>query len=210
MLLQTFFRNGKNDRNLPSLENVTITVPESAAGDNGTKKTNVGPVVGGVVGGVGGFLILLGFGVFFWRRHKKSARYGEKGILELGEGDRVTAPVPYTYSGADLPLYPPASQTDLRKMASGKERQPETIAPHPAASSSALNGLQSSCEPPSAPMTSSGGDASGGGDVPRPLLPAEVHGLRTEVENLRRVMQSLQTGRSEPPPGYNEDSYIAR
>jgi hypothetical protein len=38
-----------------------------------------------------------------------------------------------------------------------------------------------------------------------PVSPAEVIGLRQEVENLRRVMQSFQTEGVEPPPTYHED-----
>ena len=35
---------------------------------------------------------------------------------------------------------------------------------------------------------------------------SDVQGLRTEVENLRRVMQTLNEARYEPPPGYEPET----
>lgn len=197
------------------------------ASTNNAKKTNVGPIVGGVVGGVGGFLIFLGLGIFFWRRHKQTEHFdGEKGILGFGASDQTTTPIPYNYARRELPPLPPqettplattspsVSQADLyTNMASSKAREAAIAAAQvmghrpaqPSSSFTALSDPPSSREPPSAPASSSGGGSAA------QLSPSEVQGLRNEVENLRRVMEQFQDGRLvEPPPEYVEGSQVPR
>ncbi|KAI0072439.1 hypothetical protein K474DRAFT_1667817 [Panus rudis PR-1116 ss-1] len=181
-----------------SLPAKAFTVPPVIV-PSGSKSSNIGPIVGGVVGGVV-FLALIVGGVLLWLRRRRRQQYWHT-EKNLGLEALPTQPpvVPYT----DLTLVSAGSGESSsalvppgRAPPSGKAREamgyngptPERTPPQsvPSAYSSVPSSSQ---EPP----TSAGSTR---------ISQSEVQGLRMEVENLRRVMQEIQADRMEAPPSY--------
>ncbi|EMD37588.1 hypothetical protein CERSUDRAFT_114227 [Gelatoporia subvermispora B] len=185
-------------------QTIVVTTPSSTSITEATKSANVGAIVGGVVGGVAviGFAVI---GILLWRRRlRQMSDEGEKADHSVGSPEPfpystmaslppsssqpVDIPGPSTHEnpayGQAVSIAPTSKMRELMLNHSEAQRRPNPT------SSAASGSTQpaSSREPPS---SNSGG-----------LSPSEVSELRTEVENLRRVMQEIQADRMEPPPGY--------
>ncbi len=192
-------------------------VPASADNDNSApkKKTNVGAIVGGVIAGIVGLGIIIFLAIFFWRRSREEPGDTiEKAVIE--PADTVPAAFPYQSTPYEPPTEAfqpmrnaqmPVESGDIdlspvRSYPSSKARLaalPSTPRRTPPASSSAYSTSDqtaSSREPPSRATSSRSRTTAS------PISPQEVQGLRVEVENLRRVMQSFQNDRLDPPPEY--------
>ena len=193
------------------MANVSIVAP---AGPTPPKsKSNVGAIVGGIIGGLAGLGLLVILGLYLRRRSRAEDDIAEK--AEVDPAQTTFRPVPYEYT----PYQPPSNgvqevpATDV----SSEPNQPSQPAPSkareaafpatpvrrtPPTSTSGFtttSGAASSIEPPSTAPTSSRSGTS-------PISPQDVQGLRAEVENLRRVMQSFQNDRLDPPPLYEGSS----
>ncbi len=206
-----------------SIANVTIQVPlngssgspsSSSGTPSGTpsslpantpkKSSNAGAIAGGVVGGLGG-AALLALAAFLYRRR----RHPRAVSPETGPVDLITQPVPFPY---DPPSRPPAMSeaaplhgygvglgvpVSKAQEAAGAARPPQSTPSTSAYSSS--SGAGSSRHLPVGAVVSPTSSADTG------LSHTDVQGLRTEVENLRRVMQTLHEASFEPPPGYEPE-----
>ena len=181
-----------------------------------TKKSVVGPAVGGVIGG----LALLGvvvLGAFFWKRRIKH-QFPSHDKVEM-QGDVLERPmtVPYNYNPYEQQQGPesaplrqvqpsqssvvlPTVATQGGVLASSKAREAagylshRTLPSTVSSSGPSSSGPASSREPPT--------EASG--PTVAHISPTEVQGLRAEVENLRRAMEEIQAERMEAPPGYHD------
>lgn len=204
-----------------SIPNVTIAdvsspvqsrnVPSSGSGGSqDAKHSNLGAIIGGVVGGIGGFIILSVVVVFFWRRRSPAVEDdGEK--IHLNTYSVTAKPVPYHYLPEEPQLSQPISNAIAQPAAlpAGAGIIPSTkefdaAGDHNAQPSQGVSSsyTTSSRYPPSSPGSS--------------MLPPEVNGLRHEVENLRTVLEAIQAERiatlpmpyvSElPPPSYRADT----
>ncbi len=182
------------------------------------KKSIVGPVVGGIIGGLALISIVV-LGAFLWRR--RAARQFSPTKASTYDAGIEPEAVPYDYNpyaGAsqnpllnsltqpqpqfsESPSAPPVTLGVSGIISSSKAREaagylthatpPSTVASGPSSST----GPASSREPPTEFSTPSVGPN---------VSPLDVAGLRVEVENLRRVMQEMQIGQLEAPPGYND------
>lgn len=183
-----------------SIGNKTINIPpQESASQTGKKSSNVGPIVGGVIGGVGGFILLILLGIYAWRK------------LRSGRGsssDRGATPEPYPYKVEKTPhsgnfivpiqddttQYLPQPVTsrrskarDLGHVVSQPIRPTTAVPPSNTTSSSgptSSSDLQSHQEAPASPSTQ------------------EIQNLRRDMENLRQAMQSLHMGDMVAPPTY--------
>lgn len=215
-----------------SMTNVTIVAPPLAStvtgsspassssppspGDTSkTKSSHVGAIVGGIVGGLVGLALLALAGLWYWRKRRLERRIDspEKAPVNLLRVD--PEPFPYAHPAADAPS-PGLEQRDAPRYApqplvlpSSKEREymygrmGATAHPgHGAPSSSAYTSNTASTTPGSSrnpPTDASDGPSQRSGT----MSPTDVEGLRSEVQNLRLVMQAaLQPRAYEPPPIY--------
>ncbi|KAI0341899.1 hypothetical protein BDW22DRAFT_1484797 [Trametopsis cervina] len=203
-----------------TIPNVTITTSPgpsatSSPAQTQTKKPNVGAIVGGVIAGIVGLGLILFLIFFFWRRSR--AAQGDHVENAIKPQDLTPQPFPYRTAAYEPPVGA-AIQPDERPSPSNsrtresglptspypslKAREAAGSRHTPAASSGYTSSTapNSSTNPPTSPPSShSRGETS----VSSPISPREVIGLRVEVENLRRVMQSFQNDRLDPPPGYD-------
>ncbi|RPD54725.1 hypothetical protein L226DRAFT_560384 [Lentinus tigrinus ALCF2SS1-7] len=194
-------------------------VPIGNNGSNGSNgRTNVGAIVGGVVGGAAFLGILAGVGIFFWRRRRQQASASNYHYKE----DLLEHPHPYQYEAAYEQEYQPNRYTDTNTgRADAATRTSPTDAPYtspyPVSSKAreraremeqrypqSPSGTTNPTTPvaPSSEMISSGSEASSGGLDANTVSTTDLLGLRTEVENLRRVMQGIREERLDPPPLY--------
>ena len=178
----------------------------------------MGPIVGGVVGGAGGLVLVLVIGFFLWRK------VGHPDDEKHATGDDTyyrTQPIPYDYA-PERPLprnasantsarsdpRPPfigyAMQTTKSLKAMQEQQQQTLTSTHGASSSETLIS--------SGRTASVGEPASAGSGMPTADAPlrdavssSDVHGLRREVEELRREMRNLRASSMEPPPTYHEE-----
>lgn len=203
-----------------NVTSTTIAIPSSSpdGSSNGQavkKSSNIGPIVGGVVGGLG-FLLMVGLAVWFWRRRSRTAYDGAE-IEHRGVG----ATTPYQLPSGRYETYipeQPMSQTISTPRLDSNGRPSMTTGETLSLGSKAreaMQGNQSLSGPPasssipsrsaySSPPASSQSPPS---DVVSPvtqLSATDVAGLRQEVEQLRRVMQEIQLTTNEAPPSYNE------
>ncbi|KAI0088041.1 hypothetical protein BDY19DRAFT_1057674 [Irpex rosettiformis] len=205
-----------------TIPKANIIVPATSgksASSPSEKKTNVGAIVGGVIAGIVGLGILIFLVIFFWRRSREEQGDTiEKAIIQPGD----TVPEVFPYNSvtpheqlpqASQPTFSTQSPADSNELGStpvgmfpsSKARSralPPTPRSTPPMSSSAYSTSDqtaSSREPPSR-ATSSRSRAP-----TSPISSHEVQGLRVEVENLRRVMQSFQNDRFDPPPEYGHE-----
>lgn len=200
-----------------SMPNVTITVPSGNSGVNGMgtsknkKKTDVGPIVGGVIGSLGGAVLFTLVGLFFWRRARHTKADSERPAPTLIQraftqhNRPITFAVPYEYPAAGAAPsthVPPSTSTStsapqLSEKARREARQ----------YGQSVQKLPSSNEDPRLTVVSSDVEGttstSPTGALMSPVSPAEVRDLRTEVENLRRVVQNIQVDAAPPPTYYS-------
>jgi len=151
----------------------------------------IGVIIGGVLGGVAA-LVLISLSVcFLWRRKRKVSGRGEFDELrETSEGLLPMEPFQYRIPQDSLsrigPVDPQNTQENavLPSKLSRLERRTHEVSPLPP-------GLASTAPASSREPSSTAGE----------LLHPDITGLRTEMENLRRVVQELQF---EPlPPSYS-------
>lgn len=196
------------------VKNTTIsTTPLSTA--SGSSKTNVGAVVGGVVGGVGAAALILAAAFFWWRRRKAKSQevvYEKAAPVETVES-RIVSPEPYPYNLAanmSTPSAEPTTDTAIEQpppipLMSMKLREHlRQLQPvGPASSSSSSSGARSHTQ-------TSGSGSRYSVDPPTtigtsPSARSEIHGLRAEVENLRRYMEEMHAQHLDAPPSYVEE-----
>lgn len=180
-----------------SISNQTIKIPPPVSNAITTgKPVAIGAIVGGVVGGVGGLALILLAVLFIWRWKRQTRERTTKEDHDdiLGNLER---PEPFPYENSPfLPLQDvgsnsaSAQQTQPLSPKSTEHLQSQEQATLPFAPSSTASAKTVST--PSVGTQSTAGLMS----------PADIIGLRTEVENLRRVMQVLHAERLEPPPEY--------
>lgn len=197
------------------VKNQTILASGGTAHGNTSSKTNVGAIVGGVVGGVGGAALIVAAAFFWWRRRRARTSevvYEKASVQE----SRIISPEAFPYnSTANEPAAPtttdqtqsadtseqqqppavPLMSTKLREHL--RQLQPQTPSGTGSASTSSgaqtqTSGSRYSVDPPTTVGTS-------------PSARSELHGLRTEVENLRRYMEELHAHPMEAPPSYAEE-----
>ncbi len=202
---------------IDSIANKPVLVPPPPdPRAHSTKKNVVGPVVGGVIGGLA-LITAITLGAFLWRRRSRNYLPTKAGIQKSGIDPEA---VPYDYnpsagtgiyqnphggtqtprSSSSLPVAFIQSgvilSTKAREAARNRTRQtpPDTLISVPSTSTA----LATSREPPTDPEPS-----TPIGAAPR-MSSLDVVGLRIEVENLRRAMQDIQIDRLEAPPGYQD------
>jgi len=169
------------------------TVP-GATGTGTSRLVNVGAIAGGVIGGIAalGFAFLAMF--LFWRRKRQStARDQRLDADKMPTYGVEPAPFPYPYeTSPSLPaqsIGTSSASTQQPLIMSSKLREylrsQERAAPAP--ESHEIMG-------PASDRESSSNTGS--------LSPNEIVGLRTEMENLRRVVQELHSERLQAPPEY--------
>jgi len=186
-----------------SISNRTIQIPPPSSATTTKSRVAVGAIVGGVVGGVA-CLALIVLAALFYRRRKRQALASSEKEDILGEY-QPPDPFPYESSpfsstpnipniGVDQnsPHTPLVMSTKLREHMHAQEQATGYRAP-PSESSSSSSSAYASTAPSSSRNPPSTVDT---------LSPQEIIGLRTEVENLRRVMQELHADRMEAPPEY--------
>ncbi|OCH91423.1 hypothetical protein OBBRIDRAFT_524174 [Obba rivulosa] len=205
-----------------NVPNTTIAVPSSTTSGTNTsspastipakKKTSIGAIIGGVVGGLCVIGVAVAAALMWMHRSRKLTRTHEKAQDILAE------PEPFIYN--TVPQFPSSYSIDnLQSVSvpSGPAQVVEASAfhsmhlpskvqerivynpstRHPTPAASAISGASRS------PVTSNGGSgyansAGPGGSIST----TDVQELRTQVENLQRVVQGIQLDNMEPPPVY--------
>lgn len=173
------------------------------------QKVNFGLIVGVVVG-----ILILGILCILLRRHKRTQQYNDKeSVLGIGRSIIETIPIPYIYSPQGPYLLPLGPQTSLRGTLPSDKARAAVVAAQSTEQGIATSSQPASVENPSSsrelPLASVLGGGVGG-DIPNPLSTSEVEGLRSQVENLRHMVQLFEEDRLEPPPQYIEGSQRAR
>lgn len=178
-----------------------IAVPQET---HHSTKQNVGPIVGGTVGGLlGACLIVVGFVVVYRksRARREAQLEAEEKYLEA-QIARLPPPEPYNV------WQPPSRSSAIRNSSTenlveatqmSKEQEHQYGQLVGASSSSMSRSLSTG-------TLSSAGSSSGLLRQSNPFMIGEVVELRTQVEQLREVMQAIQTERTEPPPLYTDTS----
>ncbi len=143
----------------------------------------------------------------FWRR-SRSPKYDSPEKAEVPR-DETPRPFPFAYPSpqgtAEQTASLPVSQMQavpVTSIVSAKMRE-YTRHANQYSQSTPSSAYTSSTDPSSSrvpPTVVSDSSQTGSGSSP--LSPQDVQGLRSEVENLRRVMESIQNERLEPPPSY--------
>lgn len=164
------------------------------------KSSNAGAIAGGVVGGVAA-AALLGLIGFIYRRKRLQRR----SVLVDGFSGRdlMPPPNPYVYERTFSPNHPSTTMTEgplgkfnLISHKSREAMQDASLRPAPVSSVSG-----SSSGTTSSPDLSY--DAASGTSPAEGVL--AVQGLRSEIQNLRRIVQTLNEARYEPPPEYHSE-----
>lgn len=189
-----------------SLKSQEITVPSSNSTLQPKKKSVVGPVVGGVIGGLA--IMICVVGAFLWRR-RATRPSSMQNKTDKVENEPMT--VPYDYnpftemsqnpmpSQSSLPL--PAVPNQSGVILSVKAREAAGYLNHRTPPSTLDSDPTSTSAEFRRPAPASGRAPSS--ETPR-VSTSDVSGLRHEVENLRQAMQELQAERLGAPPGYHD------
>jgi len=191
----------------------TIVVPPEPVSSQ--KTSIVGPVVGGVVGGLGLIAIIVLAFVFWRRRQRRKFAFG--GRMDMDEMATSSPPV------AGVTIYSlDAHRDSLQRLNPEGRESRDIITPGVTTttdtriSKAREAALDRYPQPPIPVSTTSATDFSGSGSGSSPpassreppttiVSPTEVQGLRVEVENLRRAMQEIQADRIDlPPPSYTQ------
>ena len=193
-----------------SVPNQTISV-KSPIGSDGTgssgSKSNAGAIAGGVIGGLAIVGIVVGIFVVLRRKHRQ--RYEETEKAEV-----VRQPPPHP----TITPYHQVSTTgsiDMTPLSTGISSDPfDSMGTIPSSKARALMNRVRYDVPSESVATSSSDFSSQTGlmagrdplspGVAQSVSSTEVMVLRTEVENLRRVVQDIRAERLEPPPEYAE------
>lgn len=165
------------------------------------KSRHAGAVIAGVIGGLVAAAVLGFCGLILLRKRRRR-------IARAETAEFVTEPVPFP-SGTTL------FETSFRGPSAGQKTQSGYRSSEGASGKAREAALVSQSAPQTSASASAGnladrentGRSNGAGAIPpgAPLSETEVRGLRTEVENLRRVMQTMQEVRYGPPPGYQSE-----
>ncbi|KAF7794744.1 hypothetical protein EIP86_005882 [Pleurotus ostreatoroseus] len=189
------------------IQNVTITVSAGLSSGSGIapndlpanpkKSSHTGAIVGGVIGGLAGAALL---GLVVWLYMRRRYRRPQM-VPEAGNVDLLPRAAPFT---DESPLGPALmTETPLRHFdfVSAKKREATDVPP---LNTSVSSPSESSGEilSPVPPITGTGAPISWAASSDTPVSHSDVQGLRTEMENLRRAVQTLHETRFEPPPGY--------
>lgn len=167
--------------------------PGSDSSNGGSGHTHVAAIAGGVVGGVVGLLVLVGAALWFVRRRKTRK---PASLLDM-TGTR-TEPTPFE-GPSETVVSPQSTQSPAAYLPEKRRREMEQRESAPllntAPSSTTSSGTTSV---PPGPSTSSSTSYQSRQD--------ELVGLRTEIEDLRRIMLGVHMERpegSEAPPEYS-------
>lgn len=188
---------------------LSVSVPPSTSSppllSTPKKASNVGPIVGGVIGGIIGLGLVIFLTVFLWRcAHAERRSNIEKAYIKPAE----FAPTALLYD--NRPECPTRGGNEVGRLSRVRyippSKESRTITPAttenatPITSATALSNSSASASSgqPTSTVSSSRGDAN----AANPISSDEVHGLRVEVENLRRVMQVFRQNALDPPPQY--------
>ncbi|KAH9951526.1 hypothetical protein B0H21DRAFT_684389, partial [Amylocystis lapponica] len=193
-----------------NIANTTIVVPPSSSSSPTSPaspvalatKSHAGAIAGGVVGGVAS-LGIIAFVVFLF--HRRRSHESPATIEKFLDTNARHEPLPYEITpfaqdSVTVPLSVGEQTAPPTNAASEKVREyfeSRAIAPPIEASTSTPTPSAFSVSAPTAPSD----NPSSGSSAPL-VSPTELLGLRTEVENLRRVMQEIQADRIEAPPEY--------
>lgn len=162
------------------------------------KSSNTGAVAGGVVCGIAAVALLGLISFMYWRK-----RLQRHSVVDGSSGVDLLPPNPYIYERTLSPNRLSATMTEgplgRYELVSHKSREAAQDAPVRPAPISSVTASSSGTSP-----DLSYGAASG--TSPGPVQMASVvQGLRSEIHNLRRVMQTLNEARYEPPPEYHSE-----
>jgi hypothetical protein len=177
---------------------------------NAPKESNIGPIIGGVIGGLVGLCLLVFLAIFCWRRFREEPSGNiEKAVN--GSNDFVPHAFPYggcsgrpTQGGPvldDQSLHGPNSPSSTRYYSLTKETLAATHITSPQTYLASWGSTYTSSSPTASSIRES--PLSVPAVTANPISPSEVQGLRVEVENLRRAMQSFQHNNFDPPPEYS-------
>ncbi|KAH9914020.1 uncharacterized protein B0H18DRAFT_1046847 [Fomitopsis serialis] len=165
---------------------------QSGSSTNRGSKVDVGAIAGGVVGGVVGLLVLVGLVLLLCRR-----RRNQKNVALLDTTGTRTEPTPFESAPAFAAQAPGVILTEKRRRELESPREEEPLLP--------LTGSFSAMgdEPPSGSATVPSTTTNGVGSRENDLL-----GLRSVIEDLRRMMLDVHLERPEPsdlgaPPDYS-------
>lgn len=171
------------------------TSPGENTGNGSSRSTDVAAIAGGVVGGVLGLLVLVGGALWCVRRRRT------RGPLLL---DVARAPSPFPVP----PLSRGAPQVSTSHFPEIQQREVEQTRPllaltTPPSSAATFGGSTSTSDPVSNHPVPG---ASTRGPAPHAPQQDELIGLRTEIEDLRRIMLNVRVeeqGIQEAPPEYS-------
>ncbi|CAL1714539.1 unnamed protein product [Somion occarium] len=168
----------------------SIVIPPSSPAETGSpsspRRSIVGPVVGGVIGGLVLLAIIAG-GVVLWLRKRSKDDWEPPMFVPDLAINPPTDMVSMPYAGGVV------IQSKLTQAAPAHESLP-MLSPEAASSSQQLGAEHLAPEPEPAPAPA---------PIPRTAARA-VDGLRSEMENLRNVVQTLRANRTDLPPEYTE------
>lgn len=159
------------------------------------KSSDVGAIVGGVVGGLGGAACLILVGFLFWRKRHPRTRSSEAGL--------ATQPSPFV----DAPSH--ARPSDIMTQAPRRSYGPGLVSRKETERMLASRNI-SSPDPSSSANISVGGlspyqNPSAASSGP-PVAHSDMQALVMEVENLRRVVQTIRDPGLDSPPEYRSES----
>ncbi|KAM5540214.1 hypothetical protein V8D89_006033 [Ganoderma adspersum] len=190
-------------------------IPNNSSGS--TRSSNVGAIVGGVVGGLA--IVSIVAAIFVVLRKRRMQKHEEADTAEVTEHSPHHPTLTPYRQDPTLDYVPVAADTTGGFAGIGTEDMGAydgaAISPSPdpptKARREAMQTRTHHPAPSESVAASSNVGSQAGSASSRDLLSrresistTDVVGLRTEVENLRRVMQDIRAERLEPPPEYAE------
>ncbi len=202
-----------NTQIFPSLPNVNIT--SQPVGSSGSRrKDDVGPIVGGVLGGLAFFLLVAAAAFIFWRKRKRQQlaaitvideeqyKPDPFSVAEYNNVSRGVAQMPYSIivGGQRAPdgagFFQPQSPSDVGTSSTSLSAGAAAV-PTPAMSRKQREALGWSRGHVSMQSESALSSFSS----PHSASASGTEDLRAEVEQLRREMESIRNI-ADAPPGY--------
>ncbi|KAK7675982.1 hypothetical protein QCA50_021058 [Cerrena zonata] len=198
---------------LSPAQSITIPPPTPPQATPEKPHTVAGPIAGGVLGGLT-LLLLVTLGVFYLRRRRNQTKFPRVEAFTAESG--IDSCQDHTHNSWDSASHlHMAPREEISRPFGGSGKTGQVLGPNrPPATNAVPTSISiptvgSSIEPPStAPSGISGfsRNAGTGSRSSRSQLSAtELRGLRSEVKNLRQVMQQLQVDRPDRiqiPPTY--------
>ncbi|KAM5540217.1 hypothetical protein V8D89_006036 [Ganoderma adspersum] len=210
-----------------TVPNQTISASGSSTGGQQSRRakssSNVGKIAGGVIGG----LAVVGVGIAIFTiliRKRRTPKYKETDTLAEVQHRHPTLPSNYRNPSSDyisISIRSDAATAGLAGTGADNMRTCDSSAAislflNPSQATKArrearVRGTQQSAPSEPAATSSNVGSQTGSASSRDPpsltgesISTTDVVGLRTEVENLRRVMRDVRAERLEPPPEYAE------